>query len=104
MIELDDIRNCSMRSTLIFKNIDQKPNETWEDTSEILADFLTSEVNLLHTYEEIDMQISRAHQGTERDITQNNSKVRGPKPLFPQLVNWRVAEEVRNKVIHLNAR
>ena len=50
------------------------------------------------------MQISRAHQGTERDITQNNNKVCGPKSVFPQLVNWRVAEEVRNKVIHLNAR
>ena len=50
------------------------------------------------------MQISRAHQRTERDITQNNSKVRGPKPIFVQFVNSRVAEKVRNKVVHLNAR
>ena len=61
MIELEDLRNRCMRSTLIFKNIDQKPNQTWEDTLEILADFLTSKVNLPYTYEEIDMQISRAH-------------------------------------------
>ena len=60
MIE-PEIRNHSIRSTLIFKNIDQKPNETWEDTSKILAEFLTSEDNLPYTYKEIDMLISRAH-------------------------------------------
>ena len=59
MIELEDLRNRSMRSTLIFKNIDQKPNESWEDTSNILAEFLISEVNLSYIYEEIEMQISK---------------------------------------------
>ena len=39
MTELEDLRNCSMRSTLIFKKIDQKPNKTREDTSKILAEF-----------------------------------------------------------------
>ena len=82
MIELEDLRNRSMRSILIFKNIDQKPNESWEDTSNILAEFLISEVNLPYIYEEIEMLISRAHRGTERDITQNNTKVRRPKPVF----------------------
>ena len=49
------------------------------------------------------MQISRAHRGTERDITQNNNRVRGSKPIFAQYVNWRVVEEVCNRVIYLNA-
>ena len=49
MIELENLRNCSMRSALIFKNINQKPNETWEDTSKILVEFLTSEVKLPYT-------------------------------------------------------
>ena len=39
MTELEDLRNRSMRSTLMFKKIDQKPNKTWEDTSKILAEF-----------------------------------------------------------------
>ena len=99
LIELEDLRNRSMRSTLI---LNQKPNETCEDNSKILAEFLASEVNLPYTCEEIDMQISRAHRGTERDITQNNTRERGPKPIFSQFVSWRVAEEVQNKVIHLN--
>ena len=51
------------------------------------------EVNLTYTYEEIDMHISRAHPATERDITQNNSKVCGLKPIFAEFVNWRVVEE-----------
>lgn len=48
------------------------------------------------------MQISRAHRVTGRDITQTNSKVHGPKFIFAQFLNWRVVQEVRNKVI-LNA-
>ena len=93
-----------MRSTLIFMNTDQKQNETWEDTSKILAELLTAEVNLPHTYEELHMQICRARRGTESDVTQTNKRMRGPKPIFVQFVNWRVAEEVRSKVIHLNVR
>ena len=33
LIELDDIRNRSMRSNLIFKGIKEEPNEKWEGTS-----------------------------------------------------------------------
>ena len=40
LIELEDLRNRSMRSTLIFKNIPGIQNKLWEDTSWLLADFI----------------------------------------------------------------
>lgn len=77
MIKLEDFRNH-----LIFKSIEQKPKKTLADTPKIFVEFLVLEVNLPYTYEELAMQISRAYQGTKRDPTQNNNRLRGPKPIF----------------------
>ena len=77
VIKLEDFRNH-----LIFKSIEQKPKKTWADTPKIFVEFLVLEVNLPYTYEELAMQISRAYQGTKRDPTQNNNRLRGPKPIF----------------------
>ena len=59
LIELEDLRNRTMRSTLIFKNIPGIQNESWEDTSWLLADFIN--LDLPYSFEEIDFQIIRAH-------------------------------------------
>ena len=61
LIELEDLQNCTMRSTLIFKNIPGIQNQSLEDTSWFLADFITCELYLPYSFEEIDFQISRAH-------------------------------------------
>ena len=47
------------------------------------------------------MQISIAHQGTERDITQNNSKSVWSKAYICSICEE--LEEVKIKFIHLNA-
>ena len=65
LIELEDLRNRTMRSTLIFKNIPGIQNESWEDTSWLLADFIN--LDLPYSFEEIDFQIIRAHRSTEQD-------------------------------------
>ena len=61
LIELEDLQNCTMRSTLIFKNIPGIQNQSSEDTSWFLAVFITCELYLPYSFEEIDFQISRAH-------------------------------------------
>ena len=61
LIELEDLQNCTMRSTLIFKNIPGIQNQSSEDTSRFLVDFITCELHLPYSFEEIDFQISRAH-------------------------------------------
>ena len=37
LMELEDLRNRSMRSTLIFKNVKEENNERWDDTARILC-------------------------------------------------------------------
>ena len=67
LIELEDLQNRPMRSTLIFKNIPGIQNESWENISRLLADFITCELDLPYSFEKIDFQISRAHRSTEQD-------------------------------------
>ena len=92
MIELKDLRNRSMRSTLVFKNIREEWNETWEDICHILSNFITTKLDLSYTKEFIDSMISRAHRGIEKEEG-NNDRQQGNKPIFVQFVNlacsWR---------------
>ena len=106
LIELDDLRNRSMRSTLVFKNIREEPNETWEDTCQIMSSFIATKLDLSYTKEFIDSMISRAHRGAEKDQESNgrqHQQREGSKPIFVKFVNWRVAEEIKSRVIQLNA-
>ena len=104
MIELEDLRDRSMRSTLVFKNIRKERNETWEDTCCTLSNFITSKLDLSYTKEFIDSMISRAHRGIEKEEGNNNHQQgQSNNPIFVQFVNWRVAEEIKSKSIQLNA-
>ena len=61
--EIEDLRNRSLRNTLIFKNLPEEKNETWEDTCRVLTKFIHSKLDLPYDKEFIDGQISRAHRG-----------------------------------------
>ena len=46
----------------------------------------------------------RPHGGVEKEEGNNDrQQQQGNKPIFVQFVNWRVAEEIKSKVIQLNA-
>ena len=49
----------------------------------------------------MDMHISRAHRTNNTNSSRKNNKSE-PRPIIAQFVNWRVVEEVRQKIIHLN--
>ena len=107
LIDLEDLRNQSMRSTLVFKNIIEEHHETWEDTCKTLSHFIVSELNMLYSYDDIDLLISRAHRGAENqeDLEEHQRKNhKSPRPIFAQFTNWRVAEEIRKKIVMLNAK
>ena len=92
-----------MRSTLVFKNREER-SETWEDTCHILSNFITTKLDLSYTKEFIDSVIGRPHGGVEKEEGNNDrQQQQGNKPIFVQFVNWRVAEEIKSKVIQLNA-
>ena len=105
MIELEDLHNRSVISTLILKNIGERPNETWESSFKILANFIVRELDLRYAHDQTDMKISRAHRGTKNQYSQDHNlqNPQGPKPIFPHFTNWRIAEDVRNEVIRLNS-
>ena len=44
LIELEDLRNKSMRSPLVFKNIREEHYETWDDTCKTLIFYYTSKI------------------------------------------------------------
>ena len=91
-----------MRSNLIFKGIREESKETWDDTSQLHAGFITENLNLPYFFDQMDMQISRAHRTIYTDSSGRNNKSE-PRPIIVQFVNWRFAEEVRQRIIHLNS-
>ena len=46
LIELQNIRNRSMRDNLILKGMSESSNENWENTTQVLADFIHDNLNL----------------------------------------------------------
>ena len=104
LLELEDLRNRSMRSNLSFKGIPEESKETWDDTSQLLDGFITENLNLPYSFDQMDMQISRAHRTNDDDSGRMRNNKSEPRPITAQFVNWRVAEEVRRKIIHLHSR
>ena len=60
-----------------------------------------------YSYDDIDLLISQAHECAENqeDLEEHQRKThKGPRPIFAQFTNWRVTEEIRNKIMMLNAK
>ena len=89
--ELDDVKNRSMRSTLVFKNIDQNGDKTWEETTKLLSDELANIVED-KSADEININISRAHRA-------KSTRTGGPLPIVCSFTNWRFAENIKRKII-----
>ena len=107
LIELEDLRDRSMCSTLVFKNIRAEHYETWQGTCKTLSHFIISELNMPYSYDNIDLLIIRARRGAENeeDLEEHQIKnYKGPRPIFAQFTNWRVTEEIRNKIVMFNAK
>ena len=51
-----------MKSTLIFKNIKEENESTWEDSTRVLGKFVSTELDVNYTDEEIHMFIGRVHR------------------------------------------
>ena len=50
--ELQDIRKCTIRDYLIFKGVDESANEKWENTTQMLVDFIHDDLNLGYSFNE----------------------------------------------------
>ena len=81
LIELQNIRNRSMRENLIFKGVDESANEKWENTTQVLADFVNDNLNLGYPFNEIDGQISRAQRASDNNNGKKNNW-KCPRPII----------------------
>ena len=50
----------------------------------------------------IGMQISRAHRGKDVSNNRKSNQKTEHRPITAQFVNWRIAEEIWNSMVHLN--
>ena len=99
--ENEDLRNRSMRSTLIFRGVrETEKNDSWEETSRLLVNILIKKLQL-DPYE-CNMQISRAHR-TPKSSNEDDDRSYC-RPIFAQFVSWRYAEDVRKNLIKLHAK
>ena len=60
-----------------------------------------------YSYDDTDLMISQAHRGVENqeDLEEHQRKNhKDTRPIFVQFTNWRVREEIRNKIMMLNAK
>ena len=103
LLEFEDLWCRSIRSNLIFKGIPQELKETWDDTSQLLAGFISENLNLPYSFDQMDMKISRTCR-TIDDNSGRRSNTSEPRFMIAQFVNWRVAEEVSLKIIHFHLR
>ena len=49
---MQDIRKCTIRDYLIFKGVDESANEKWENTTQMLVDFIHDDLNLGYSFNE----------------------------------------------------
>ena len=89
-------------NALVFKNITEEYNETWEDTCKTLSYFIILELNITYSHDDIDLIFRWNHGGAEyqEDLKEHQRKNhKDLRPIFDKFTNWRVAEDIRNKTI-----
>ena len=88
--EIDDLRNRSMRKTLVFRGLPAKAEgtDTWENIQKFSLKFLA-----LYDPEFAHLSIDRAHRSA-RKIDPRKSKSPTPRPVFAEFVSWQNASRV----------
>ena len=77
--DLEDLRNRSMRKTLIFYGFPEKPHETWDDCIQILEEHIEA-----CGFEER-VQIDQAHRSIRRNDAKNQTD---PRLVIAEFVTW----------------
>ena len=93
-----ELKNRSLRKTLIFKNIKHQVNEnSWSNTKKVLIDEI-SKVLTEASKEEIATNIERAHRVQNNSETRNRSN-NTPPYLVAKIANWEFSERIKSAFI-----
>ena len=83
--EVEDLKNRSLRKTLVFRNVKKQQSEkTWDDKNFLLANEISKNMQYF-SKEEIINNIERAHQVTT--ATRNPSATSAPSFLVAKITN-----------------
>ena len=97
--EIEELKNRSLRKTLIFKNTryQQADESSWSGTKSVLINQI-SRVLPETSKEEISKNIERAHRVYSKGTSSNGS----PPYLVVKMVNWEFSEKVKSAFIQEN--
>ena len=96
--EIEELKNRSLRKTLIFKNIKHQANKnSWCDTKKVLIDEI-SKVLTEASKVEIATNIERAHQVQSSETTGKRSN-NTPPYLAAKIANWKFSERIKSAFI-----
>ena len=97
--EIEELKNRSLRKTLMFKNIkyQQVSESSWSTTKPVLIE-LISRILPETTKEEIWNNIERAHRIHSKGTSSNGS----PPYLIVKMLNWEFSENVKSAFIQEN--
>ena len=96
--EIEELKNRSLRKTLIFKNIKHQANKnSWCDTKKVLIDEI-SKVLTEASKVEIATNIERAHQVQSSETTGKRSN-NTPPYLAAKIANWEFSERIKSAFI-----
>ena len=94
--EIEDLKNRSLRTTLIFRNISKTQNEkSWEDTKETLANQILKVIPDF-SENEVYYNIERAHK---QPLNQNSKSKYKTPVIIPKVANWSFPEKVKSGFI-----
>ena len=99
---MDDQVNRSLRSTLIFKVINEESNATWEATEEIVTSIIA--LHLKVSEEQASDMIERAHRGGSKQSGKSSSSKNGPRYIFVKFYSWKDDGMIRSGFADLNAK
>ena len=85
---VEDKTNRQLRKTLTFKNIPEKPDETWEDTTKVVAKTIERVSGNEISYDDAYNMLERCHRAK---ALPNRS---GPRPIFAAIIDWRDSESI----------
>ena len=99
-VEVENLKNGSLKKTLVFRNIKKEQSEkTWDDTKMVLAKEISKNMQDFLKKENI-RYIERAHRVTT--VNRKPSATSAPPFLVAKITNWGMSEKIKSAIIKAN--
>ena len=87
---IEERTNRQLRQTLVFRGIEEKGKESWNDTKHRLAESIAETCDI--TYDEAASSINRCHRSAPR-LDKNGRSVRN-RPIYANFFSWDKTENI----------